>query len=73
MEYLVAILALLAAGGYAVFIAVNIEKGKSWALEIAHASSAMDPNSLYRPMDLRESEESEEVAATPVEPERLAA
>lgn len=73
MEYLVAILALLAASGYAVFIAVNIEKGKSWALEIAHAISAMDPNSSSRPVELRESEEAEEVTAESVEPERLAA
>ena len=46
MEYLVALLVLGATVGYAVFIAVNIEKGKRWALEIARAISLMDPNSV---------------------------
>ena len=46
MEYLVALLVLGAAVGYAVFIAVNIEKGRGWAIEIAKAISLMDPNSV---------------------------
>ena len=46
MEYLIGLLVLGLAVGYAVFIAVNIEKGKSWALEIARAISLMDPNSV---------------------------
>lgn len=73
MEYLVAILALLAAGGYAVFIAVNIEKGKSWALETARAISAMDPNALDFPMTQRNAEVVDETPVECVEPERLAA
>jgi len=48
MEYLVAALILLTTVGYAVFIAVNIEKGKTWALEIARAISMLDPQSMNR-------------------------
>ena len=44
MEYLVAALALLLAVSYGVLIAVNIEKGKSWALETAQAISMLDPH-----------------------------
>ncbi len=43
MEYLVAALALLLAVGYAVLLAVNIEKGKGWAVETARAISMLDP------------------------------
>lgn len=46
MEYVVAALVLLFAIGYAVVIAVNIEKGKSWAIEIARAISMLDPESV---------------------------
>jgi hypothetical protein len=73
MEYLVALLTLLAAGAYAVFIVVNVEKGKSWALEIAQAISAMDPNVLDRPMDRRDAEIADEKLPASAEPERLAA
>ena len=45
MEYIVAALAMLLAVGYAVLIAVNIEKGKGWAMEIARAISMLDPQS----------------------------
>ena len=77
MEYLVATLVLLFAIAYAVTIAVNVEKGKSWALEIAHAISMLDPQA--RGCDLRtralqapvSEEEPETVAET--EPDRLAA
>ena len=44
MEYLVAALALLLAVRYAVLIAVNISKGRGWALETAQALSMLDPN-----------------------------
>ena len=44
MEYLVAALALLLAVGYGVLIAVNIEKGRKWALETAQAISMLDPH-----------------------------
>ena len=37
MEYLVAFIALMTTVIFAVVIAFNIEKGKSWALEIAQA------------------------------------
>ena len=47
MEYLVAVLALATAIGYAVLIAVNIKKGKAWALEIARAFSMLDPGSVH--------------------------
>jgi len=45
MEYLVAFLALMTTVIFAVVIALNIEKGKSWALEIAQAVSVLDPYS----------------------------
>ena len=47
MEYLVAALILLFAVGYAVLIAVNVEKGKSWALEMAQAISMLDPQTMH--------------------------
>ena len=79
MEYLVAALILLATVGYAVFIAVNIEKGKSWAVEIARAISTLDPQAMNRhlryPVVERPSvnavPESEVVDAS--QPDRLAA
>ena len=46
MEYLIALLAVIVSVGYAVFIAVNIERGKSWAMEIARAISVLDPQSV---------------------------
>ena len=73
MEYIVALVTLLAAGSYAVFIVVNVEKGKSWALEIAAAISAMDPHTLDRPFERSEAQAAEEVSAEKPEPERLAA
>jgi hypothetical protein len=48
MEYLVAVLLVVLTVGYAIFIAVNIEKGKPWAIEIARAASMMDPLSADR-------------------------
>lgn len=73
MEYLVALLTLLAAVGYAVFIAVNIEKGKSWAVEIARAISMMDPNGLDRPLDVTAESRAETPEVEAEVPERLAA
>lgn len=73
MEYAVALLTLLAAVGYAVFIAVNIEKGKPWALEISRTISMMDPNGRDLPQSF-EAEASAEVETEVLpEPERLAA
>ena len=46
MEILVATLVLVITVAYAVFIAVSIEKGKSWAVEIARAVSMLDPHSV---------------------------
>jgi len=46
METLVAVLVLVITVAYAVFIAVSIEKGKSWAVEIARAISMLDPQSV---------------------------
>ena len=46
MEYLIALLILAVTVAYAVFIAVNIEKGKSWAVDIAWAISMLDPGSI---------------------------
>jgi len=46
MEILVAVLVMLITVAYAVFIAVSIEKGKSWAVEIARAISVLDPQSV---------------------------
>jgi hypothetical protein len=46
MEIIVAVLVLLITVAYAVFIAVSIEKGKSWAVEIARAISVLDPQSV---------------------------
>ena len=79
MEYLVAALILLVTVGYAVFIAVNIEKGKSWAVEIARAISMLDPQTMNRhlrypvvePPSGKAVLESELVEAT--QPDRLAA
>ena len=46
MEILVAALVLVITVAYAVFIAVSIEKGKTWAIEIARAISVLDPQSV---------------------------
>ncbi len=77
MEYLVATLVLLFAIAYAVIIAVNIEKGKSWALEIAHAISMLDPQATgcdlrARSLEAPVTEEEPEIVADS-EPDRLAA
>jgi len=79
MEYLVAALVLLFTVSYAVFIAVSIEKGKSWAVETARAISMLDPATAR--FELRERagepvEESVAEAAVPEQPrapDRLAA
>lgn len=72
MEYLVAVLLIVLTVGYAVFIAVNIEKGKPWAIEIARAASMMDPLSVDR--DLRyEVEPEAPVTRQPQPVDRLAA
>jgi len=78
MEYLVAALVLLVAVGYAVVIAVNVEKGKPWALEIAQAVSMLDPASAshhLRERALIGDREPEKPAERALEPEtdRLAA
>jgi hypothetical protein len=52
MEYLIAALVLLGTVAYAAVIAVNIEKGRSWALEIAQSISMLDPESAN--LQLRE-------------------
>jgi hypothetical protein len=72
MEYLVAVLLVVLTVGYAIFIAVNIEKGKPWAIEIARAASMMDPLSMDR--HLRYEVEPEVPAAREPQPvDRLAA
>jgi hypothetical protein len=43
MEYLVIVMTLLVAVSYAVFVGVSIERGKSWAREVARAVSMLDP------------------------------
>ncbi|MEM8768067.1 MAG: hypothetical protein AAGE43_11510 [Pseudomonadota bacterium] len=77
MEYLVAALVLLLAVSYAVFIAVNIEKGKGWALDIARAISMLDAQSAshdlrYRAMEAASSRPEPEPPSEPVV-DRLAA
>lgn len=78
MEYLVAAIAILLAVGYAVLIAVNIEKGRSWALEIASAISLLDPQTVsweLRAKALETTPEAPEPDAAPLQelPDRLAA
>ena len=78
MEYLVAALALLLAVGYAVLIAVNIRKGRGWALETAQALSMLDPNQTNFELRARALEAATEVpkpeeAPAPEVIERLAA
>lgn len=78
MEYLVAALVLLVTVGYAVVIAVNIEKGKSWALEIARAISMLDPQSAShhlreRALETEPTPTPSPDRADPVESDRLAA
>jgi len=59
MEVLFAFLTLGAAIGYAVFLGVNIEKGKPWALEIARAISVLDPHSVDQYLYVKRPEEEE--------------
>ena len=78
MEYLVAALGLLIAVGYAVLIAVNIEKGKGWALETARAISMLDPQSgtfeyRARALEAEPRAPESEPEPQPEIPERLAA
>ena len=78
MEYLVAALALLLATGYGVLVAVNIEKGKSWALETARAISMLDPHSVTYELQARSADQAPvtpepEPQAEVEVPERLAA
>ena len=70
MEYIVAALIVVAAVTYAVFLAVNIEKGKTWALEIARAISMLDPQSVNHHMRERAMEAPVEQAVE-VEPEEI--
>ena len=53
METTVAALVLLITVAYAVFIAVSIEKGKTWAIEIARAISVLDPQSVSYDLNQR--------------------
>ena len=74
MEVLFAILTLGAAIGYAVFLGVNIEKGKPWALDIARAISVLDPNSVDQYLYVKRPEEDERIEKTAQPPsDRLAA
>ena len=78
MEYLVAALALLLAAGYGVLVAVNIEKGKEWALETAQAISLLDPHPATFELRAKALETAPEVAqpeeaAEPESIDRLAA
>ena len=56
MEYFVAALLLVLTVTYAVVLAVNIEKGKGWALEIARAISMLDPQSVSHDLRYRSME-----------------
>ncbi len=78
MEYIVAALAMLLAVGYAVFIAVNVEKGKSWALDIAQAISMLDPQTVNYELRARAMETEPEAPEPQTDPlpeatDRLAA
>lgn len=78
MEYLVAALVLVLTVSYAVVIAVNIEKGKSWALEIARTASMLDPESANHFLRERAAERERAPGPTPeremaLESDRLAA
>jgi hypothetical protein len=64
MEVLFAFLTLGAAIGYAVFLGVNIEKGKPWALEIARAISVLDPHSVDQYLYVKRPEEDERTEKT---------
>ena len=64
MEVLFALLTLGAAIGYAVFLGVNIEKGKPWALEIARAISVLDPHSVDQYLYVKRPEEDERTEKT---------
>jgi hypothetical protein len=69
MEYLVAALVLLLTVSYAVFIAVSIEKGKSWAVETARAISMLDPATACFELRDRLREPVQESVEAAVEPE----
>jgi hypothetical protein len=76
MEYLVAGLIVLLTASYAVFIAVKIEKGETWALEVARAISMLDPQAVNHHLREQAMERQiERVTAVEVEPvaDRLAA
>ena len=73
MEYIVALLALGISVGYAVFIAVNIERGKTWAKEIARAVSMLDPQSLNHYLHYHALEEQPPEPEQEDPPDRLAA
>ena len=68
MEYLVAFLTLLATVAYAVVIAVNIERGKRWAMEVARAFAMLDPSAFSHQLNL----EARSEPAKAVEPEASA-
>ena len=73
MEYLVAVLTIALTVGYAIFIAVNIERGKTWAVEIANAISMLDPQSADHHLRYQ-ARSGETQEATPEAPiDRLAA
>lgn len=73
MEYLVAFLTLAATVGYAVVIAVNIERGKSWAIEVARAISMLDPTSIDHLLHQKHEPVDPDPAAAGSESDRLAA
>jgi hypothetical protein len=79
MEYLVAALVLLLTVGYAVFVAISVEKGKGWAKETARAISMLDPHSANFEVRSRAMEPVSEIVEQPsqqelpAQPDRLAA
>ncbi len=73
MEVLFAFLTLGAAIGYAVFLGVNIEKGKPWALEIARAISVLDPHSVDQYLYVKRPEDERTEKETQTPSDRLAA
>lgn len=77
MEYIVAAFVVLLTVIYAVVIAVNVEKGREWALEIARAVAMLDPQSINCELRTRAMESPVVDAAPKAQPEpetdRLAA
>lgn len=73
MEYLVAFLTLLATVAYAVVIAVNIERGKRWAMEVARAFSMLDPSAFSHQLTLEARDEPVEKTGAETPADRLAA